>query len=240
MTIIEIINMMKDVSLSQETHQKVIQVTELAKKLDSVFEKVDINDIYLQQELFKARCMGSGTLSHSTNKDDFDFWNLANQYLTKKIEHFEFPEWKDIVKINYILNPKNEGQQRTERVYIGQYEALPPALLEEALNFFKSEILQKSDMHPILLAARVRYWLVTLHPFPDANGRTSNLVCDWILSFYSYWPMTFSTKLDNHIGGWGSRKNFSNFDFAVFKTANSLINSFNIFTSYKREFDNKY
>lgn len=107
--------------------------------------------------------------------------------------------------------------------YIGNHEAAHPNELPHLIEAFKKDVLTPHPTaHPLLSACKIRYWLVTIHPFLDGNGRTSNLLCDWILARYGYPPLTYRLKVDSHIGGWEGRSHFSTFDYACAKTLLSL------------------
>lgn len=56
-----------------------------------------------------------------------------------------------------------------------------PELLDELVEY-----VNKTDDHPLIIAAVVHYQLVTIHPFEDGNGRTARLMSGYILDFYGY------------------------------------------------------
>ncbi len=51
-------------------------------------------------------------------------------------------------------------------------------------------------VHPIAGAALAQQWLVSVHPFADANGRTGRLVADWLLASAGFPPATYSDSAD--------------------------------------------
>ena len=46
------------------------------------------------------------------------------------------------------------------------------------------------EVHPIAGAALAQQWIVSAHPFVDANGRTARLAADWLLARAGYPPAT--------------------------------------------------
>lgn len=56
-----------------------------------------------------------------------------------------------------------------------------PMLLEELVEY-----VNKTDDHPLIVAAIVHYQLVTIHPFEDGNGRTARLISGYILDINGY------------------------------------------------------
>lgn len=69
----------------------------------------------------------------------------------------------------------------------GKPEYIPPeaheiqGLLEELIHYVRT-----TDDHPLLIAAKVHYQMVTIHPFEDGNGRTARLLSGFILDRYGY------------------------------------------------------
>ncbi len=69
----------------------------------------------------------------------------------------------------------------------GEAEYIPPEysdiphLLDELVEY-----VNKTDDHPLIVAAVVHYQLVTIHPFEDGNGRTARLMSGYILDLYGY------------------------------------------------------
>jgi hypothetical protein len=63
--------------------------------------------------------------------------------------------------------------------------------VQDTINWINAE-LEKGEMHPIKLAAKAYQRLVTLHPYPDGNGRTTRLIMDAILMRGGYPPAIFS------------------------------------------------
>lgn len=56
-----------------------------------------------------------------------------------------------------------------------------PMLLDELVDY-----VNKTDDHPLIVAAVVHYQLVTIHPFEDGNGRTARLMSGYILDLNGY------------------------------------------------------
>ena len=56
-----------------------------------------------------------------------------------------------------------------------------PGLLDELVEY-----VNKTDDHPLIVAAIVHYQLVTIHPFEDGNGRTARLLSGYVLDINGY------------------------------------------------------
>jgi Fic family protein/DNA-binding XRE family transcriptional regulator len=107
---------------------------------------------------------------------------------------------KDIMKRNIDINereiliihnlilrgiiPEYAGKYRDVQVMIKGSSHMPPQpflvkkQMEELVDWYKQN---KTNIHPVILAAEMHERLVTIHPFIDGNGRTSRLLMNLIL-----------------------------------------------------------
>lgn len=100
----------------------------------------------------------------------------------------------DISDINKIILNKTEedsgGRYRTMPARLtGSETILPnpakiPELMEEFMVWLKSD----NQDNPAIIAADAHFRLVSIHPFPDGNGRTSRLLMNLILMQEGYPP----------------------------------------------------
>lgn len=100
----------------------------------------------------------------------------------------------DISDINKIILNKTEedngGRYRTMPARLtGSETILPnpskiPELMEEFMFWLKSD----NQNNPAIIAADAHFRLVSIHPFPDGNGRTSRLLMNLILMQEGYPP----------------------------------------------------
>ena len=82
------------------------------------------------------------------------------------------------------INPEDAGRYRRVQVMIKGSSYMPPQpflVSKEMEDFFIWYETNKSNLHPIVLAAELHERLVTIHPFIDGNGRTSRLIMNLIL-----------------------------------------------------------
>jgi hypothetical protein len=101
------------------------------------------------------------------------------------------PFWKD------AITP--DGQNTRREIKVGEYKKYPnsvrlqngemfnyasptdtPILMGELIDWYRSKE-EKSEMHPVELAALFHYKFVCIHPFDDGNGRISRLLMNYIL-----------------------------------------------------------
>lgn len=212
----EMIAKIKETLISDECQKLIQEIESLHQQLSSL-PSAEI--LKRSESLYEYRQKSSATLQRQNDET----WLKANQFISEQISKNIEPNWELITHLNQILDPATGGAIRSSKVYVGNYEAPTPEELPRLIEVFQQEVLSLNPtLHPLLVACRVRYWLVTIHPFIDGNGRTSNLLCDWVLALHGYPPLTYRLKVDSHIGGWEGRSHFSTFDYACFKTLQSL------------------
>lgn len=210
---------MNDLSISKNNQELIQEIEALHQKI-ALFTPEEL--LQRSQKLTHYRAQSSSTLQKSKH----DSWVEVNTFASERIKQSEYPTWNHVREINKILDPNKGGEVRNVEIFIGQHSAPSPNELPTLLDHYINHILPPTEsLHPLIHATAARYWLVTLHPFIDGNGRTSNLICDWILALNGYLPLTHQLKVDSLIGGWGPRSQFSNFDFAFSKTMNAIKNS---------------
>lgn len=101
------------------------------------------------------------------------------------------PFWKDAITPN--------GQKTRRLIKVGDYKEFPnsvqlsngeifeyasvadtPIQMGELIQWYRDEV-QKSELHPVALAALLHYKFVRIHPFDDGNGRISRLLMNYVL-----------------------------------------------------------
>jgi Fic family protein len=175
--------------------------------------------------LAQFRLKSSSTLKSGA----VESWQQANAWVAEKIQREESPTWEDVLHINAILLNAEKPGVRSEAVYLGPHEACPISQLSENIEIFKSQILNiQSHRDPIEAAAMIQYWLVSIHPFMDGNGRTAVLVADWILGSYGYLPLSFATRLDSLVATLSSERASATAGNAILKLIKNLQLSYRL------------
>jgi ppGpp synthetase/RelA/SpoT-type nucleotidyltranferase len=97
-------------------------------------------------------------------------------------------------------NGSEPGQYRDFAIYAGSAsnrEYLPLEDLKRAMNDFTRWVAEtEASENPVQFAGEAYQRLVSIHPFPDANGRTTRAVMDWILEKHGLPPATFQKTSD--------------------------------------------
>lgn len=150
------------------------------------------------QRLAPMRIRSSGTLK----KGDLEPWVQANNFISDSIRSQNKIDWSEILKINSILTGRPVPELiRTQDIYLGAWSAAPFADLPEMIERYTQKNLSPvSDNHILVTAALAHYSLVSIHPFWDANGRTSVMTADWILTKNGFLPQSFESQRDAMVG----------------------------------------
>ncbi|KMK74439.1 Fic family protein [Alkalihalobacillus pseudalcaliphilus] len=89
------------------------------------------------------------------------------------------------------IDDRNAGRYRSVNVRISGSEHTPPHFLQldeemrKLLSWYDSN---KTELHPVQLAALFHFKFVYIHPFSDGNGRTARLLMNLILMGHGYPP----------------------------------------------------
>ena len=210
-------------------------VLELLKKADASKEKVENflksgNPCNISS-LQIARMRGSNTLLHGSH--EAEYWNLALTTLWTWIQEDRTPDLEGFFEINRILLklPHEQCSIRKTVMSTGDRTYPSPERLSDLLEGFRSELTSILEHeHPVIQAAWIYQNLVAIHPFQDANGRTSRLAADWVLSRSGFPPLVFLTPIAAMVPGeldhFDSEKRMT----GILRVANAVDTSANILT----------
>ena len=91
---------------------------------------------------------------------------------------------KDNIPGKFRTFPVKVGTEDLGGVHRGAPHETLPHLMKEYIDFINSR--QLADLHPVMRALLAHFFLVTIHPFGDGNGRVSRLVEAGILFQLGY------------------------------------------------------
>lgn len=187
--------------------------------------RIGLNDLSV------FRLLSSGTLKRGERQG----WVAANKYVSQKLLVGASPSSEDINIINAMMRDQETVSIRNVDVYLGFQKTCSPQELPAFLEYFYQNILPiEKHSHPLIAAALVRFWLVSLHPFEDANGRTSVMIADWLLLKSSYLPLSFERQLDAIIATFESSRKFATPGQAVIKSLRSVLHSYKVLLRRKK------
>lgn len=178
--------------------------------------------------LAKERLLASTTLLKETYVEGpaLAHWAAANQFIVEKISTGLSLNAELIRSTHKILLPESGGKLRTTFVQGGnsQYpevESLP--LLWDQFQ----ERLSVKDESPLLRAAVIYQWLVTLHFFEDANGRLGRLCADGVLLTAGLPPLSFSNDAMAFVSAL-AEPDFFTVDDAIIRVCEGVTHSMKI------------
>ena len=142
-----------------------------------------------------GRIGGSQTIR--SRPERLQHWRTADAYMQKLVRDREPMTLEHLSELNRLI----AGDEQTEEdLSIGKLRDFPvmtggmlgpgyigesdvPTMTNELLQFLNTglERVQRGEENPIVLAAQVFQRAVSIHPFGDANGRTTRLLMDYVL-----------------------------------------------------------
>lgn len=177
------------------------------------------------ERLSPARLAFSGSLRSGKSES----WMAANTYASEKIAQDASPTAQDIFHINALLRSLPTATLRKGDVFLGPHKALDAQNLPSAFQYLCEEVLpQAKHEHPLFGAALTRFWLVSLHPFEDANGRTSVILADWLLLLSGYLPLGFNDAGEGLIASFNQHRPSATAANAVLKTLQNVRTSYRL------------
>lgn len=219
------------ISFTSEEHEAIHALLGQIEEAKNKVESIPIEE--WSKRLTSVAALRTG-YSNTLQRGDTALWVEANAFVENQVRQTQLPTWDLICQINALLNQKENDQVvRSTQVYIGPWAASHPDQLNDHIDFLKQKISNiehlSQNQHPLIVAALIQYWVVSVHPFSDANGRTSILVSDWIHLYFNYFPQVFLVKRDAIVGYFSGRKIEATPARAVLKILNNTLNSYQTF-----------
>lgn len=95
-----------------------------------------------------------------------------------------------------LRGTEGEAPLRNGPISFSGYEAIPARAVDGMMAAMVDEVERRTvDSSAVAGAALAQQWIVSVHPFDDANGRTGRLVADWLLARDGYPPPTYENPL---------------------------------------------
>lgn len=176
-----------------------------------------------------ARIGSSNTLLRDHGQ--LSLWDRANSKVQQWITEGATVDWEKISQLNGLLTSgdSHASQLRDHDVYTGGRAHFTPTSLPSLVKWLEEYALPGGEiLHPVHFAALARFWLVSIHPFRDGNGRTSTLVGDWILLKNGYPPFCFPRVIDGTVAAVPEGKEWATAERAVTKSLEALECAFKL------------
>jgi Fic family protein len=166
---------------------------------------------------------------------------------TRELTEADIRQLNEIILVRpYWGNAQTaDGQQTRKPIQPGVYKREPnsvllqngemfhyaspeetPAKMKELMDWYRTTSKDNS-LHPVLVAAKMHYDFVRIHPFDDSNGRTSRLLMNYVLLRNGYPPVIIkSADKKNYLLAL-NKADVGDFEAFVMYTANELYWSLN-------------
>lgn len=136
-------------------------------------------------------------------------WDLANALLAEFISAGRAINTESIQLLHRALVPEHHGSLRSTDLQGGNSLYPPAADLALLWAVFEAEVLDcLSTRHPIVEAAMLYQWLITLHFYSDGNGRTARLVADWRLTQSGLLPLAFANDAASFVSALDEKRQY--------------------------------
>jgi Fic family protein len=136
--------------------------------------------------------------SHSLKADPGQMlrWQSANAAAAQALANKESLSFAMIENWNRVLlGSEDSPVVRTGDVSIAGRRLLAVAEVPRALEDFGEHVLRAPEEHAVVRASRIYQWLISIHPFTNANGRTARLAADYVLMEAGILPAVFPSPL---------------------------------------------
>lgn len=176
---------------------------ERVAQLDARIDAIQTAPAVDAATLARARLVGSRSLKAERDQprdaEALRGWLAANEWLTQSIAHGRALDDAALATLNArLLGAAGATAFRTTPVFLGAYSCPPPEDVTPLMApMFAAVAARAKDVHPIAAAALLEQWIVSVHPFADANGRTSRLAADWWLAEAGYPPASYPDVLSS-------------------------------------------
>jgi fido (protein-threonine AMPylation protein) len=193
---LETLRLLEPQKLSAET-------LNLVERVESICAQLSAPTSEMVEHLSFQRLQASTTLVKeitAPKQEALNNWAAANEELRQFIVEQTAIDGAAILSLHTKLNPASFGLLRTTDLQGGNCTYPPAKDLAVLWSIFESEVLATLDTeHPILEAAKLYQWLITLHFFADANGRTARLLADWRLAQAGFPPLAFPNDASSFV-----------------------------------------
>lgn len=141
--------------------------------------------------LAAARDVASSTLSDRGAAAPRAAFAKANALVARFVQEEAPLSLPRVLELAVALEPRAAGLRAGPASFSG-HPCPPPEDLAALLAPMAEHVEARArEVHPVAGAALAQQWLVSAHPFADANGRTARLVADWLLARAGYPPATY-------------------------------------------------
>lgn len=160
-------------------------------------------------------------------------WNQAQILLHQWISEERAVSLSDVQHLNSLLSGSEKTQWRKVNIFTTQVKHIAPEDLDVMMTAFWNHLKTvRAELHPLYEAFSCRYWILSIHPFEDANGRTSQLLADFFLLKEGFLPQVFLSHYEGNLIGDPHKKSFLTPHEAFKRFCHTILNAYQIMEAF--------
>lgn len=166
------------------------------------------------------------------NPDALKKWNEGQALIHKWLLSDRAVGMSDLIELNALLSASPSKGWRERDIYTLGVKHIDAQEIDAVMQaLFSQVILNAQKKHLLYVAFAFRYWIVSIHPFADGNGRSSQLFADYILLKHGYLPQAFCSMLEHLIIGHHEYRPYMNPHHAFGIFSKTILNAYQIVNS---------
>lgn len=158
-------------------------------------------------------------------------WNEAQALVHEWLQNKDKLELRDLIHLNAVLCGSPNRGWRQGDIYTTEVKHISAdkinAMMEAFYLHLESTLQTGNDLYAAFIC---RYWILSIHPFAEANGRTSQLFADFYLLRSGFLPQAFFCVTETFLIGEPKRKPYVDPRFAFNRFAKTILNAYKLVT----------
>lgn len=136
---------------------------------------------------------------------------------------------EDLIHLNAVLSSTEKPLFRDCNIYTFGVKHVEVCeikiIMQEFLKYLNSQIQNNNALYAAFIC---RYWILSIHPFADANGRSSQLLADYFLLKHGYPSQAFMSTVEALIIGHPVYRPYMNPHRAFKRFTQTVLNAYEI------------
>lgn len=158
-------------------------------------------------------------------------WNEAQGLLHGWMQNKERLDLHELIQLNAVLSDSSKPGWRHGDIHTTEIKHIDAdeidAMMEAFFLHLKAVLRANNDIYAAFVC---RYWILSIHPFAEANGRTSQLFADFYLLRSGYLPQAFVSIMDAALIGEPKKRPYMDPRLAFRRFAKTILNAYQLIT----------